>query len=132
MGTDAGKFLEIESAEQIASMSAEESVNAMKSVYSNLRTTVSDNTMVVSLLDTLDSAMDALSHKSGSAVDKIRSLLLQVRNELQKSKQDLTEQENKAVSAWQTQKTVLRNGINDKKIVWNQVYKEKAQLWRDY
>jgi len=129
---NAGKFLEIESAEQIASMSAEESVNAMKGVYSNLRTTVSDNTMVISLLDTLDSAMDALSHKSGSAVDKIRSLLLQVRNELQKSKQDLTEQENKAVSAWQTQKTVLRNGINDKKIVWNQVYKEKAQLWRDY
>jgi len=123
-------FLEIKSTQQIASMSADEAVLAMKGVYANLRDSTSHNPMVVSLIATLDSSVQSL--KNGGATDKIRSLLIQVRNELQASKIEMTTDENEAISAWRIEKIRLRDQINDQKINWQNTYKEKAQLWRSY
>jgi hypothetical protein len=129
--TDAGKFLEITSTEQLASMSRSEAVETMKNIYSNLRSSVGTNHMVLAVVDTLDSAMAEVEN-GDSAVDKIRDLLIQVRNELQKSKREMTAAENEAINNWKSTKIRMRNEINDFKISWQGIYKEIAQLWKQY
>jgi hypothetical protein len=126
------RFLEITSADQIASMSRQEAVEAMKGVYANLKSSASTNGMVLAVVETLDSVMSEIETQDSSSVDKIRSLLLQVRNELQKSKREATNAENRAINSWKSKKTQLRNGINDIKINWNGIYKQKAALWKLY
>jgi hypothetical protein len=126
---DAGKFVEISSTEQLTSMNREEALATMKAIYSNLRRT-STNPMVLAVVDTLGSAMVEL--EEGNATDKIRSLLIQVRNELQKTKRESTQAENAAITAWQREKTSQRNAINDMKIQWQATYMQKAQLWKKY
>jgi len=126
---DAGKFVEISSTEQLTSMNRDEALATMKSVYENLKHTAT-NPMVLAVVDTLDGAISEL--ESGNAVDKIRSLLIQVRNELQKTKRESTQAENAAVTAWQNKKTSLRNAINDLKIKWQGTYRTKAGLWQQY
>lgn len=122
-------FVEYKSSEQLSSMSRQEAIQTMKGIYSDLKKSTS-NPVVLAVVDTLDSAMVEL-HNS-NAVDKIRSLLIQVRNELQKSKREATAAENAAINAWKSQKVSLRNKINDYKINWNQIYKSKAFLWKKY
>lgn len=104
----------------------------MKGVYANLKSSASTNGMVLAVVETLDSVMSQVETGDSSAVDKIRSLLLQVRNELQKSKREATAAENTAVNQWKSKKTSLRNDINDIKINWNNIYKQKAGQWKKY
>lgn len=125
--TNAGKFLEVSTSEY-ASMSDEEVRSAMKGVYADLRAGVSHNHAVTSLVETLDAVMSM----EMNAVDKIRSLLIQVRNELQKSKRELSQAENNAVNAWKTRKTNMRDAINNDKINWQNKYQTKASKWQTY
>jgi hypothetical protein len=122
-----GKFVEL-SSEEFESMSAEEVKATMKGVYSGLRNDIKHNPTVTSLVQTLDAVFDL----DTSHVDKIRALLIQVRNELQKAKRDARAAEQNAVDAWKTAKVGMRNRINDDKIRWQDVYNEKAGKWLAY
>lgn len=128
--TQPGKFVEMRSNEELASMSREETVITMKGIYSQLKSAPDSNPMVLAVVGTLDSVMAEL--EQGNAVDKIRSLLIQVRNELQKSKREMTAAENTAINTWKTRKLALRTEVNDLKITWQNIYKAKAQKWQQY
>jgi len=58
--------------------------------------------------------------------------LIQVRDELQKSKAEMTSAENTAINNWRTKKISLRDAINDMKIEWQNKYTQKSQLWKTY
>jgi hypothetical protein len=104
-------FLELRSTQELASMNRDEAIATMKGIYHNLRATVGKNPMVVALVDTLDSVMQQVGN--GNSVDKIRDLLTQVRNELQKSKREQTEAENDAIRSWKIEKINLYDQVND-------------------
>jgi len=131
---EAGAFVQnslIElSNENLSLLSREETVQTMKGIYSNIRNTLNANPMVLAVVDTLDATMTQI--EEGSAVDKIRSLLLQVRNELQKSKREQSQAEIIAIASWKDRKLQLRNAVNELRIEWTRVYSAKANLWRTY
>jgi hypothetical protein len=70
--------------------------------------------------------------QGGGAVDKIRGLLIQVRNELQRTKREAAAAENAEIAAWKVEKSKQRGEINDMKIKWQATYTTKAQLWLSY
>jgi len=127
---EAGKFIEL-SNENLAHLSRDEAVQSMRGIYSNLKNTVDTNPMVLAVVGTLDATMTQIE-KGGNTVDKIRSLLLQVRNELQKSKREQLQAETIAVANWKDTKLKLRNAVNTLRILWADIYEEKANLWRKY
>jgi hypothetical protein len=122
--------LSLKSTQELSAMSRSEAVQAFQGIYDSLRETTSRSPVVHHTLGIIDSVLTELNN--GNAVDKIRSLLIQVRNELQKNKRQQTIAENEAITAWKEHKISLQDAVGDLRISWQGMYLQKAQQWRRY
>lgn len=128
-------FLQEATTDQLASLDNEQKKQVLQQTYKDLRSQIS-HPRIVALVATLDTMTSSTDLSDNGATDKIRQLLIEVRNELQKTKRDATAAEQTAITQWHTEKLQLRDAINDYhlqffgyKLQIANAYSEYSETW---